>query len=345
MSPLRVLVAEDEAVTSKFVQHCLAKAGYEVVVVTDGRAAARQLESGGFFAALVDWMLPELDGIEVVRKSAQHEKQPFTVLTSVIDIPSARGYALAAGAHDFLAKPFVSTKLLELLRAKHPPEARPVDEGHPLVRAAGWKDLAKILATPVGALLGVTATGEAVAELGPAARFVTCTLTDVNRGCELLLATLAQEADARAVAHSMLGEDVEGSEIGDALAEVLNVVIGVVKSAFVKDGFSFTMGLPSQVTRADVERGRSGAAALASLRVSVPGAAVTMSVAVRATDALAIRVDELREGHVLAEDLRTSAGALLVPACTRITESAARRLRETMKGRSVRVCAPARAAA
>ena len=128
-------------------------------------------------------------------------------------------------------------------------------------------------------------------------------------------------------------------------AEVVNVVVGLVKSAFTKDGFSFTLGLPLRVSRADVERGRSGAQATASIRVTVPGGAVGMSVAVRSTDTVTVKIEELREGNVLAEDIRTAAGALLVPACTRITDNAARRLRETLRGKTVRICAPPRMAA
>ena len=96
-----ILIAEDEHVSSLVLQRLLVKAGYEVTVVRDGKQALQHAQKNSYAAMIVDWMLPELDGIEVVRTIATSnlDHKPKMLLCSVIDIPAAQEYAVAAGAH------------------------------------------------------------------------------------------------------------------------------------------------------------------------------------------------------------------------------------------------------
>ncbi len=350
MSAAKVLVAEDEQVCSLVIQRLVSKAGYGVTVVRDGLAAIAELETNQYAAALVDWMLPGLDGIEIVRRVAamKSERKTRTILTSVIDIPTAREYALAAGAVDFLPKPVAPAKLLEVLRLHcgNDVEAPAVDlreMSHPLARSSAWLKLGSRSASPLGDLLGVPVLGESMTATVQAngAICIAAGLVDPNRGCEVLSVVVASPESTMEIGKQMLGGETTEAEAADALAEVINVVGGVVKAAFIADGFTFTIGLPGRLTPVEFERKQG--AALASLAVNVRLGAhpFALSYLVTASAAVEMLAEELHEGYVLAQDLKRN-GAMLLPACTRLTEGAARRVRETCAGMRVKVCPPMR---
>jgi len=350
MSAAKILLAEDEQVCSLVVQRLVTKAGYEVTLVRDGLAAIEELEKNEYAAALVDWMLPGLDGIEIVRRVAamKSARKPRTILTSVIDIPTAREYALAAGAVDFLPKPVAPAKLLEVLRlhCANDTDGSKSDEremSHPLARSAAWLELGNKAAGPLSDLLGAPVVAESMdakLDVNDAMCFA-ASVVDASRGCEVLVSVVAAQASAFEISRQMLGEDSTEAETSDALAEVVNVVAGVVKAAFVSDGFQLTLSLPAKLQLTDFKRRQDVALAATAVNLRLGAHPFALSYLVTSTAVLELGAEELHEGYVLAEDLKRN-GALLLPACTRLTESAARRVRETCAGMRVKVCPPMR---
>ena len=116
---MRVLVAEDDVRLAALLEQSLTEAGWEVEVVHDGRSAyGRALPDGlPYDVLLLDWMLPELDGLTVCRRL-----RDLGVTTPVLML-TARGsvrdriHGLDAGADDYLPKPFDLDELLARLRA------------------------------------------------------------------------------------------------------------------------------------------------------------------------------------------------------------------------------------
>jgi two-component system, cell cycle response regulator len=110
---MKILVAEDEVISLRMIGGILERAGYEVIAVDDGRKAVEQLcKADGPRIALIDWMMPELDGPGVcreVRKQNQHYVH-IMVLTSK-NLKRDVVEALQAGANDYLVKPFDSEEL------------------------------------------------------------------------------------------------------------------------------------------------------------------------------------------------------------------------------------------
>jgi DNA-binding response OmpR family regulator len=114
---MRILVAEDDAVTRKLLESTLSRLRLDVVAVADGNAAWNALETlKGKDApeiALLDWMMPGLEGIQVLRRvrtTPGFELLYVILLTSRTDKEDV-AYGLAAGANDYIAKPFDPSEL------------------------------------------------------------------------------------------------------------------------------------------------------------------------------------------------------------------------------------------
>lgn len=114
---MRVLVVEDDSKIASFVVRGLKQAGYAVDHAPDGDTGLALAESTDYDAAVVDVMLPKLDGISLVRR-LRAARKPVPVLflsarTSVDD----RVKGLQAGGDDYLTKPFAFSELLARIQA------------------------------------------------------------------------------------------------------------------------------------------------------------------------------------------------------------------------------------
>jgi DNA-binding response OmpR family regulator len=116
---MKILIAEDEAVSRRLLESILKKWGYEVVVTTNGKEAWDVLSRNEApQLAIIDWMMPEMDGPQVcqaVRKVAKSEATYIILLTAKgekEDIVTG----LNAGADDYVTKPFNREELLARLK-------------------------------------------------------------------------------------------------------------------------------------------------------------------------------------------------------------------------------------
>jgi diguanylate cyclase (GGDEF)-like protein len=116
---MNILVAEDDEITLRLLQKTLQEAGYEVIAVSDGHKALDFLSSKvGPRLALLDWLMPGLNGLEVCREIRRHSEYPYiymillTARTSKQDVVKG----LEAGADDYLTKPFDVEELKARLR-------------------------------------------------------------------------------------------------------------------------------------------------------------------------------------------------------------------------------------
>ncbi len=114
---MRVLVAEDDAVSALFLERLLKREGIDVELARDGLEALAALGRERFDVLLTDWMMPNLDGIELTRRVHTHcRRRPLVVVVTALASDEARAYALAAGADAYLAKPLRPEAVLEALR-------------------------------------------------------------------------------------------------------------------------------------------------------------------------------------------------------------------------------------
>lgn len=114
---MRLLLAEDEKALSKALVTILERNNYSVDAVYDGRSALEYLEAGDYDGAILDIMMPQMDGLTVLKKIRQQGKlTPVLLLTAKAEVDD-KVEGLDAGANDYLAKPFHSRELLARIRA------------------------------------------------------------------------------------------------------------------------------------------------------------------------------------------------------------------------------------
>lgn len=114
---MRLLLAEDERSLSRAVTVLLRKNHYEVDPVYDGQEALDYLSSGNYDGAILDIMMPKMDGIDVLRRLRQRgDRLPVLLLTAKAEVED-KVLGLDSGANDYLTKPFASQELLARIRA------------------------------------------------------------------------------------------------------------------------------------------------------------------------------------------------------------------------------------
>ena len=113
-----VLIAEDNPVSRKLLEKTLIKSGYEVVSVENGRMALELFDKRFFPFILTDWMMPEMDGLELCR-AIRKKVLPgyvFIVILTAKDSKDDIVTGLEAGADDYLSKPFNQSELIARLK-------------------------------------------------------------------------------------------------------------------------------------------------------------------------------------------------------------------------------------
>jgi DNA-binding response OmpR family regulator len=124
---VRVLVAEDDNTLGNVLARRLRNSGYAVDLVGDGETALSYTRCYDYAVAVLDWLMPGVSGIDVVRHLRRRGAQTPVLMISGKDTPADRVAGLDAGADDYLVKPFDFEELLARLRAlqRRPPDLLP----------------------------------------------------------------------------------------------------------------------------------------------------------------------------------------------------------------------------
>jgi phosphoserine phosphatase RsbU/P len=116
---LKILIAEDEYTTRLMIQVCLEKWGYQVESVADGQAAWQLLDKPDApEIALLDWEMPEIDGVELCRKIKElpRDNPIHVIMVTARDSHSDILQGFDAGADDYITKPFNDDELRARIR-------------------------------------------------------------------------------------------------------------------------------------------------------------------------------------------------------------------------------------
>ncbi|KWX79332.1 DeoR family transcriptional regulator [Paenibacillus riograndensis] len=117
MKPITILIADDEAEIAELIAIHLEREGYHTVKASDGRAAMQAVQSQPVDLAILDIMMPELDGHEVTRQIREQYRMPIIFLSAkATDLDKITG--LVIGADDYMTKPFNPMELVARVKAQ-----------------------------------------------------------------------------------------------------------------------------------------------------------------------------------------------------------------------------------
>lgn len=135
MTKPKVLIIDDENSISRFVRHSLEASGYQVVEAATGSEGIQRMIEQRPDLVILDYGLPDVQGVEVLKRIREWSKTPVIFLT-VRDTDEDKVLALDTGADDYLTKPFSVPELLARIRValRHSaaPEGVPVFKSGPL---------------------------------------------------------------------------------------------------------------------------------------------------------------------------------------------------------------------
>jgi len=179
---MRIAILEDDPSQSELMSHWLNCAGYETMVFATGEQLLSDLHAEAFGGLLLDWNMPDISGLEVLRSVRQSNPSLPVLFCSIRSSEQDVAKALREGADDYLVKPLRQVELLERLqtvlrRYRRVPEAMParIDPfeidvagavitraGRPIHLAAKDFDLALLFLRNIGRLLHRSEIREAV---------------------------------------------------------------------------------------------------------------------------------------------------------------------------------------
>ena len=112
----KILIVDDEKPISDIIKFNMTREGYEVVTAFDGREALEVFEAEMPDIVILDWMLPEIDGLEVARNIRKTSNVPILML-SAKDSEFDKVIGLEIGADDYVTKPFSNRELQARVKA------------------------------------------------------------------------------------------------------------------------------------------------------------------------------------------------------------------------------------
>ncbi|HEV8342577.1 MAG TPA: response regulator [Candidatus Binatia bacterium] len=113
MSPLKILLVDDHRENLEFLSQHFESLGWEVILANNGKEALEKVRTSRPNAIVLDMVMPEMDGFEVVRSLRNDpDFRHIPVLAATgLTRPGDRDRCLAAGCNDYMAKPFTSEDL------------------------------------------------------------------------------------------------------------------------------------------------------------------------------------------------------------------------------------------
>lgn len=134
----RILVADDDPLILQLIEHILAGPDHALTMARDGREAFAQIQQNDFDLVLTDIWMPELDGLELLRRTKQLKPELKVIVMTADNTPENVVRSIKNQAFDYVAKPFAVEALREVI---HAALAAPAAEIEVLVARPEWIEL------------------------------------------------------------------------------------------------------------------------------------------------------------------------------------------------------------
>jgi DNA-binding NtrC family response regulator len=132
-APIRVLIAEDEEHLGAILEHFLRGRGYAVTMCRDGRAALTELHAVPYDVALIDIVMPQMDGLEVLRHLQNEPAPPEVIIITGNGTIDTAITAIKLGAYDYISKPYRMAEIDVMVRRAW--EKRELGKANVMLRA------------------------------------------------------------------------------------------------------------------------------------------------------------------------------------------------------------------
>jgi CheY-like chemotaxis protein len=347
---VRILVIDERKNERDAILKALPKSTYEVEAVADERTALESM--GRLPTEVVIFASPVKGGDELVRKIRNKDASAQVYLLAIVDsTPTQKELSalLAAGVNDFLRRPLVDAEILERTKAParllrwarsvHKPTAFDFTSAPDIAQLRAWQRLGNVVGDDLAQMAGQAFT----VKEGFPKRFsgeMTCATIPMSLAGDQLELRLSVAFDRESlgwVRSALLGDASAPNEaVNDALRELANTAGGALKRSATDESVTLTTGLPLNETFTLPETCSAW-----TLEIEGTSAVIAVVGQIRSKANQRVAVEKLCEGMVIAHDVRTEAGILLVPGGSRLTSTTAAKLAKILAPRSFLEVAPA----
>lgn len=324
------LVVDNNKVTRDALVRQLQVAQYRVEQAADPTAALAALDRERPDVVVAAWGPTTATLVTQLRaREAADRSYVLVVLDGQPPTDIPRIYA--SGADDFCRRPLSREELLGRLEAPQrirawarPATAVDWSGGGSFQKLRAWRELGALVADDLAQLVGPLDV-TSVASFGAGAQVATIPLSLAQDETEVRVTAAIEARFLPAFGELLLGDpNAPQDALADMLRELANTAGGAVKRAALAEHVTVTTGLPVSTTGGAAAANDNTCCWVATLRGGEARIAVIGEVLSKANRV--VSAGELREGMVLAHDLRNHLGALVLPAGTRLTTTAVDRL-------------------
>jgi len=129
MQQKNILIVDDDKDTLSILTHILSSQNYSISTALNGKEGLARCEEIKFDAIVTDWMMPEIDGLEFIKKIRNNfSRHTMVIMITSLTSPDARRIALDSGADDFLIKPFKPQEIIDRIENLFQRQSQPMPQ-------------------------------------------------------------------------------------------------------------------------------------------------------------------------------------------------------------------------
>jgi len=348
---VRVVLLNDRRAERDAMVRALPAEIYGVEAVADETAALAAIAREA--PQVVVFNAPPKGGQDLARRLRGSENAAEAYCLAVVDAtPAGQDITslISAGVHDFMRRPFTDAELLERVKAPErllrwsrslsKPRAFDFSAALDVTSLRAWRNLGALVAENLGAMSAhaFRVTPGWPAHLGPDDVSASIPMSLAGDQLELRISLVADAGGLTFVRETLLSDPAAHDDaLRDALRELANTAGGALKRAALAEGITLTTGIP----RDDSANRFPGAHRCWGLELEGGAGWLALVGEIRGRGNERISAAKLTEGMVLAHDIRSEGGVLIVPAGLRLTATSASRLSAMLGPRYFLEVAPA----
>lgn len=348
---MRVILLNDRRAERDAMVRALPQDTYRVEAVGEETAALAAIAREP--PQVVVFSVPPKGGQDLARRLRGVENAAEAYLLAIVEPTPANkelSNLITAGVHDFMRRPFADGELLERVKAPErllrwsrsvsKPAAFDFSAALDVGTLRSWRGLGPLVAEDLGEMAGQPFSVSAgyPPHLNGEAPCASIPMSLAGDQLELRLSIVADVAASKWIRETLLGDPAApDTAVSDALRELANTAGGALKRAALSESITLTTGIP----RDDSTARFPGKHQCWSLKLEGDAGCLAVVGEVRTRTNERISAAQLTEGMVLAHDIRSEGGVLIVPAGSRLTATSANRLAAMLGPRYFLEVAPA----